>query len=157
MNVQDIYPLAPLQEGILFHHLMEKEGDPYVLSSLMSFESRTRVEEYLKALQGVIERHDILRTGVEWEGLAEPVQVVWRKAVLPVEDVRLEEGGEAAEQLRARFDRRRYRMDLRQVPMLRILVAPDARNGRWLLLLLLCRCAVLSLFGIRVHISAQVR
>src|SRR5689334_21440452 len=36
-NVQDIYPLAPLQEGILFHHLIGGENDPYILGSLYSF------------------------------------------------------------------------------------------------------------------------
>ncbi|MCG8296624.1 phosphopantetheine-binding protein, partial [Pseudomonas entomophila] len=36
-NVQDIYPLAPLQEGILYHHLSAPEHDPYVLGSRMAF------------------------------------------------------------------------------------------------------------------------
>src|SRR3954469_19932880 len=38
-NVQDIYPLAPLQEGILFHYLLGGQGDPYLLSSQVSFDS----------------------------------------------------------------------------------------------------------------------
>ena len=42
-NVQDIYPLAPLQEGILFHHLLKPDGDPYLASGLYGFEPREQV------------------------------------------------------------------------------------------------------------------
>src|SRR6202035_3373119 len=49
-NVQDIYGLATLQEGILFHHLLAQDGDPYVLWMMMSFEDRSRLEAYVGAL-----------------------------------------------------------------------------------------------------------
>ena len=137
-NVQDIYPLAPLQEGILFHHLMGGEGDPYLLASQISFDSRARLESYLKAMQAVIDRHDILRTAVIWEGISEPVQVVWRKAILSVEEVELDTAaGDAAGQLYERFNPRHYRIDIRQAPLLRIYVAYDRAQGRWLMMRLL--------------------
>ena len=137
-NVQDIYPLAPLQEGILFHHLMGGEGDPYLLAALLSFDSRERLESLSEALQAVIDRHDILRTAVMWEGLPEPVQVVWRKAVLAVEEVELDpEAGDVAEQLYERFDPRQYRIDVRQAPLMRVYIAHDREKERWLMMLLL--------------------
>jgi amino acid adenylation domain-containing protein len=141
-NVQDVYPLAPLQEGFLFHYLLSQEGDPYLVSSMTEFDTRARLDQYLAALQAVIGRHDILRTALAWEGLREPVQVVLRHAPLPVEEVELDpeaEGAEAAsaaQQLWARYDPRRYRMDIRQAPLLQVYVAEDRARGRWVLLML---------------------
>jgi amino acid adenylation domain-containing protein len=142
-NVQDIYPLAPLQEGILFHHLIGGEGDPYLLGSLLSFKNRERLDIYVRALQAVIERHDILRTGVVWEGLPNPVQAVWRKAVLPVEEMELDPcAGEVSEQLYERYDPRHYRIDVRQAPLLRAYIAYDEKKDRWLMMRLLHHLAV---------------
>ncbi|MFZ6027401.1 MAG: condensation domain-containing protein, partial [Chloroflexota bacterium] len=130
-NVQDIYPLSPLQEGILFHHLVSGEGDPYVLPVQFAFESRERLDGFVWALQRVIERHDILRTAVLWESVREPVQVVLRCAPLLVEEVALE--GAVSQELRARCDPHRYRLDVREAPLMRAFVAQDAAAGRWLL------------------------
>jgi amino acid adenylation domain-containing protein len=143
-NVQDIYPLAPLQEGILFHHLMACAGDPYLLRSVSAFDSRARLDAYLQALQSVIDRHDILRTAVLWEGLAEPVQVVWRKAPLAIEEVRFDcAAGDVAGQLAARFDPRgSYRLDIGQAPLLRVFLAEDEANGCWVMLRLFHHLAI---------------
>src|SRR5262249_49653135 len=134
-NVQDIYPLAPLQEGILFHHLMSAQADTYLLHDLLAFDTREWLDAFVEALRAVIARHDILRTAVVWEGLPEPVQVVWREAPLAVEEVAFDPSdGDVAHQLRARFNSRRIRLDLRQAPLMRCYMARDAANERWLLL-----------------------
>ena len=134
-NVQDIYPLAPLQEGILFHHLMVQEGDPYLLWNQMSFADRGTLDEYVTALNGVIAHHDILRTAVLWEGLPEPVQVVWRSAPVVVEEVPLDpEDGDIAQQLKKRFDPRHYRLDVRMAPLTRLFVAHDPAQDRWVMM-----------------------
>ena len=136
-NVQDIYPLAPLQEGILFHHVAASDGDPYVLSRILRFEDRVHLDAFVAALQAVVARHDILRTGVVWKDLSTPVQVVWRTAILPVETVTIDAGGgDAAEQLYQRVNPRRYRLDVARAPMMHLYIARDPHTDDWLLLLL---------------------
>ncbi len=130
-NIQDIYPLAPLQEGILFHHTLQAQGDAYVTPCLLGFDSRQRLERFVTHLNQMIERHDVLRTAVLWEGLGEPVQVVQRQARLQIEW--LEDGAAAgvADRLNAHVDPRYHRIDVRRAPMMRAVAAHDA--GRWLL------------------------
>ncbi|MBB3799772.1 amino acid adenylation domain-containing protein, partial [Xanthomonas arboricola] len=87
-NVQDIYPLAPLQDGILFHHLLHAEdaADPYVLRVSLEFDGIVRMERFIDALKTVVARHDVLRTALFWQALERPVQVVLREVSLPVFD-----------------------------------------------------------------------
>ncbi|ANW03876.1 non-ribosomal peptide synthetase [Bradyrhizobium icense] len=136
-NIQDIYGLSPLQDGILFHHLLAAQGDPYLLIGQMAFASRDLLDCYLAAVQQVIDRHDILRTSIQWEGLSAPAQVVWRRASLAVTEVVLDRDSPAHKQLAQRFDPRRNRIDLGQAPLLRFAVARDPGEERWLLLVLL--------------------
>ncbi|WP_208451632.1 non-ribosomal peptide synthetase [Burkholderia gladioli] len=118
-NVQDIYPLAPLQEGVLFHHLMAGDRDPYVLDTSFRIEGRARLDAFVEALQQVIARHDILRTCVHWEGLSQPVQLVQRRARLRVDEI---EGGTDVDD----------RLDVREAPLLRAAVVAE-EGDRWLM------------------------
>ncbi|WP_338927353.1 amino acid adenylation domain-containing protein [Mycetohabitans endofungorum] len=133
-NIQDIYALSPLQDGLLFHHLLASTGDPYLLMVQLAFETRERLDQYLHALQQVIDRHDILRTAFVWEGVSSPAQVVWRHARLPITELTLDAAdGPIAEQLARRFDPRHTRLDLTHAPLLHCAIAQDSR-GRWLLM-----------------------
>ncbi|MBD2782766.1 non-ribosomal peptide synthetase, partial [Xenorhabdus szentirmaii] len=135
VNVQDIYPLAPLQEGILFHHRMQEQGDTYLLNNLVAFDSRTRLDAFLGALQQVIDRHDILRTAICWQGLNQPVQVVWRQASLPVNTFVPTSGGDVLAQLQAHTNPRLRRLDLSQAPLFAADIAHDPTSHEWLLAL----------------------
>ncbi|WP_249727394.1 condensation domain-containing protein, partial [Bradyrhizobium sp. sBnM-33] len=134
-NIQDIYGLSPLQDGILFHHLLASHGDPYLLVSQTAFADRDVLDRYLAAVQRVVDRHDILRTAFVWEGLSSPAQVVWRRAPLEVSEVELDGyHGPGADELRRRFDPRQHRIDLGRAPLLRFVTAREPGSARWLLL-----------------------
>ncbi|RLV70634.1 non-ribosomal peptide synthase/amino acid adenylation enzyme [Streptomyces sp. CBMAI 2042] len=133
-NIGDIYPLAPLQEGILFHHLIAGQDtrDVYVLPIVLALDSRERLDAFLAALQRVVDRHDIYRTAILWEGLGEPVQVVLRDVELPVEEFSPDpDEGELIGQLLAHAG---GWMDLRSAPLIRAHIAADPGSDRWVCL-----------------------
>ena len=128
-NIQDVYPLSPLQEGILFHHLLSTQGDPYLLTAQMIFADRATLDRYFDAIQQIVDRHDILRTAFVWEAIDMPAQVVYRHASVTVTELTLDPAdGPIGEQLQHRFNADRHRMDLSQAPLLQFVVArePDA-------------------------------
>ncbi|XP_031637583.1 uncharacterized protein LOC116350014, partial [Contarinia nasturtii] len=133
-NIQDIYVLAPLQQGILFQHMMADHGDPYLLVTCLHFNDRAVLDRYAAALQQVIERHDILRTAFIWEGLSEPAQVVLRHVPSLLSEVTLNDTNEpVVEQLSNRFNPRHYKLDLTQAPLLRLIATPMS-DGGWMAL-----------------------
>jgi len=135
-NVQDIYPLSSLQEGILFHHLLQSEGDAYLMRTVVIFNTRTLLDNFLSAVQVVIDRHDILRTALRWQGLPQPVQVVHRQAQLPVINLVTPAGEDAQQMLRERTDTYHLRLDLQQAPLIAAYITYDAERDQWLLALL---------------------
>jgi amino acid adenylation domain-containing protein len=135
-NIQDIYPLAPLQEGILFHHMLLETGDPYITRVIQAFPDKEQLDQFTNALQAVIRRHDILRTGLIWEGLTQPVQVVWREAPLHVMTLDID-AGDIAAVLQKQFDPAIVRLNIRQAPMIEAYQVADPKENRWLLCLLM--------------------
>ncbi|MET0497202.1 MAG: amino acid adenylation domain-containing protein [Steroidobacteraceae bacterium] len=133
-NIQDIYPLAPLQEGILFHHIFQPGGDTYITPHLLSFDTESRLRNFVDTFKQVLARHDIFRTAVLWEGLRAPVQVVYREATLPLAWLE-DERGSVEDRLWHSALPGHCRIDVRQAPMIRAVAAHDPGQDRWLLLL----------------------
>ncbi len=135
-NVQDIYPLAPLQEGILFHHQMsDGAGDPYVMPVLLTAKTRRQRDDFLQALQSVVNRHDVLRSAVLWEGLPQAVQVVCRQVDLSITSLALNPNAEAMPQLLELMAPAQQFMDITQAPLLRVELADDLQSGQYFILL----------------------
>lgn len=128
--IQDIYPLLPLQEGMLFHHLMQAEHDVYVLRTVLEFDRRDRLDDFLAALNRVIARHDALRTVVLWEGLSQPVQVVLRQVTLVATEMA---AMDAPRDRSGRIVPRRFRLDVRHAPLIGARFHQERTSGAWVL------------------------
>jgi amino acid adenylation domain-containing protein/non-ribosomal peptide synthase protein (TIGR01720 family) len=122
-GVEDLYPLSPLQQGMLFHVLQEQGASLYFNQLACELRGSLDLSAFARAWRQVAEAHPILRTAVLWEGVDEPLQVVLRDVEPPLlqEDWR----GVPASEHEARFaewleaDRRRS-FELSSPPLCRL-------------------------------------
>ncbi|NQZ08922.1 MAG: amino acid adenylation domain-containing protein, partial [Algicola sp.] len=128
-NIQDIYPLGPLQEGILFHHMMSTQGDPYVMPMLFEVKGEQAVSDFLQGMKFVISRHDILRTAILWDQLPVAVQVVCREVSLPVTWLEAQPGQDIAAHMQALCAPEVQQLNLTVAPLLAIQVMADPASG----------------------------
>ncbi|WP_257168770.1 non-ribosomal peptide synthetase [Bradyrhizobium sp. SRS-191] len=81
--VADVYPLSPLQRGLLFHSLYEPDAAVYVISLACRLQGPLDAAAFEHAWRLVVARHQVLRTAFVGHDLDRPQQVVLRQAGLP--------------------------------------------------------------------------
>src|SRR5215213_3524243 len=84
-NVEDVYPLTPVQQGMLFHTLYDPASGMYVENLSWTLKGNLNVPAFEGAWQQVIDRHPILRSAFFGEGLDEPLQVVRSQVKVPLD------------------------------------------------------------------------
>ncbi len=89
-DVEDAYPMSKLQVGMIYHMELEPEMLPYHNVDSWVFKGAVDRDAFIQAVQLLVAHHPILRTGLHLSTYGEPLQLVHRKAELPLhwEDLR---------------------------------------------------------------------
>ncbi|MFJ8940387.1 amino acid adenylation domain-containing protein [Streptomyces sp. NPDC102365] len=123
----EVWPLSPLQQGMLFHSSYDDEGpDVYGLQCVLGVDGPLDTELFRACWEALIERHAVLRASFQRRRSGEAVQLISRSVVLPWSDVDLSDLGE--DEALTRFERlareeRDDRMNPASPPLLRLLLA----------------------------------
>lgn len=83
-QIEDIYPLSPMQQGMLFHTLYAPNSGVYVVQVSFEIAGCLNISAFEQAWQIASERYPVLRTAFVWEKVEQPLQVVGRKVKVPI-------------------------------------------------------------------------
>jgi len=125
-NLENVYPLTPLQKGMMFSTVLEQDGGHYISQMAVTFQGEFDVPVFEKAWQQVVDRYDVLRTAFLWEGLeGKPHQVVYKQ--VPVTFVQQDISDKTAEEQEAAFQAymqqdRKQSFDLAKPPLMRWMI-----------------------------------
>ncbi|MGG4442605.1 tyrocidine non-ribosomal peptide synthetase TycB [Brevibacillus fortis] len=83
-QVQDMYLLTPMQEGMLFHALLDEEHNSHLVQMSISIQGDLDVGLFTNSLRVLVERYDVFRTLFLYEKLKQPLQVVLKERPIPI-------------------------------------------------------------------------
>ncbi|HET8642379.1 MAG TPA: condensation domain-containing protein, partial [Pseudonocardiaceae bacterium] len=83
-GVEDLYPLTPLQRGLLFHTLANPGSGVYFEQFSIGLAGPLDVGAFERAWRALLDRHAVLRASIAWTGLAVPHLVVHERVALPL-------------------------------------------------------------------------
>ncbi|SFX55819.1 non-ribosomal peptide synthase domain TIGR01720/amino acid adenylation domain-containing protein, partial [Thermoactinomyces sp. DSM 45891] len=132
--IMDLYPLSPLQEGMLFHTLHD-QGDehsaPYIVQLSFQFKGKLNLPIFEQAWESVIQRHDIFRSAFVWDEMEEPLQVVYQQIPFQLNQVDWRSlSVEAQEEKRNAFllSDRKQAFSFDEAPLMRVTVIQEAEE-----------------------------
>ncbi|MCP4153801.1 MAG: non-ribosomal peptide synthetase, partial [bacterium] len=127
-GIEDVYTLTPMQEGMLFHTLYEKDASAYFEQMSYRLHGKFAIDLAEKSIKQLVKRYDILRATYVYEGVDRPLQIILKEGRFDFyhEDIdELEEGiGNAREQYIENYkegDRKRP-FHLGKDPLMRVAV-----------------------------------
>jgi amino acid adenylation domain-containing protein len=136
-DVEDAFPLSPMQQGMLFHSTIAPQSGVYVQQLSCTLIGALEVEVLERALQRIVAAHPAMRTAVLADDWDEPLQVVFRTASVPLvrEDLR-QLAVNARDDWRTNYLRadRARGFDTREAPLVRLAllqIADDAHQLIW--------------------------
>ncbi|MGP3748397.1 non-ribosomal peptide synthetase [Bacillus sp. 3A_MP1] len=135
-NIANILGLTTIQEGLLFHHLMEPEGNAYFEQMLIKLESEPARDLFEKAWQQTVQQNEMLRTVFRWKETAKPIQVILKHHNIDIryQSIPFEKGisqDKLKEELAARD--RKEPFQLQEVPF-RVTLYQTEENGIWMMI-----------------------
>ena len=104
-QIEDIYKLSPLQEGLLFHSLYGNDANAYILQLSFDMKGAFNLDHFKAAWNLVIKKHSILRTSFYPETMAVPVQCVYTDIDLPLTVIDYRGQEDVAEEIKTYIDK----------------------------------------------------
>ncbi|WP_261340688.1 non-ribosomal peptide synthase/polyketide synthase [Amycolatopsis orientalis] len=124
-DTAEVWPLTPLQAGLLFHATMDGDGpDVYTVQVSFDLHGLLDPDRLRDAAQALVDRHAVLRTGYRYLASGRPVALVARSVTVPWRFV------ETADAVEAELAHDRRRFDPAAAPVLRflLLALPEGRH-----------------------------